>query len=95
MLAYCERSNNADAEVPPGTGGIVAAEFDFDGTGLFPYKHVGIDGKSPKLQFQMTHTHQQPGTYFACVRVISPPAGDSNSPLYRAPNLGRIRVVVT
>lgn len=82
------------AEVPPGTGGLVAAEFDFDGGGLFPYKHMGLDGKSPELQFQTTHTYKQPGTYFACVRVISQPSGDMRSPLYRAPNLGRIRVVV-
>jgi len=82
-----------DAEVPPGIGGIVSAEFDFDGAGLFAYKHA-VDGKSAKLQFQAAHRYTQPGTYYACVRVISQPAGDVHSPLYRAPNLGRIRVVV-
>lgn len=86
---------DAAGEVPPGMGNFVAGELDFDGTGVFAYKHAGIDGKSSALRFQTTHVYDRPGTYFACARLTSHPDGNVKSPLYRAPNLGRIRVVVT
>ena len=83
------------AEVPPNMGMFVKAEIDFDGTGAYPYKHTGLDGKSSKLEFQTSHTYDKPGTYYACARVASQPEGDTKSPLYNAINLARIRVVVT
>ena len=84
----------ARAQMPSGAGRIVAAEWDYDGLGKYPYRHAEIDGKAQQLTLRGSHTYDKPGTYFACVRVTGQADGDVKSPLYRVPNLGRIRIVV-
>lgn len=84
----------AEVEVPPGMGKIVAAEWDFDGQGIYPQAtEPGQLGKS-KLQLQIMHTFTKPGTYFPALRVASQRDGDFNTPFARVQNLGRVRVVV-
>lgn len=83
-----------DAEVPPGTGTVIVAEWDFDGEGKFPFQHE-VDGKAKSVKLSTTHAFDKPGTYFPAVRVISHREGDVKSPVRRVENLGRVRVVVT
>jgi hypothetical protein len=76
----------ATATTPPGTGKVVATEWDFDGTGTF---------EAPGTSLHRTHTYTTPGTYFAVVRVTSQRTGDRRTPYTQIQNLARVRVVVT
>ena len=59
----------ATAEVPPGTGKIVSAEWDFDGAGKYPVKSAIMPGA--KVTLSTTHSFPKPGTYFPALRVSS------------------------
>jgi hypothetical protein len=80
-------------EVPPGTGTLVAAEWDFDGSGEFAVKS-GLDGASSRLNIAATHVFTEPGTYFPALRVKSQRQGITTRPHAQVQNLGRVRVVV-
>ncbi|MHB8465210.1 MAG: PKD domain-containing protein [Acidimicrobiales bacterium] len=84
-----------EAEVPPGAGTIISAEWDFDGSGSYPFKHDGIDGTATKVLLTTTHTWDRPGTYFASALVKSHREGDVDAPSRRVPNLASARIVVT
>ena len=58
----------ATAAVPPGTGSIVAMEWDFEGSGLFA---VG-DSVTPAetIEVERRWSPAEPGTYFPVVRVV-------------------------
>lgn len=84
----------ATIEVPAGTGTIVAAEWDFDGSGEYAHAHE-VDGTEEKLRLTTTHAFDEPGTYFPALRVASQRQGRVDSPFARVLNLGRVRVVVT
>ena len=64
------------AETPPGGGYITRVEWDFDGTGAFPFVHAGIDGSARAVDLEITHAFATPGTYFPCVRVTAHRTGD-------------------
>jgi hypothetical protein len=83
------------AEVPPGAGTIVAAEWDFDGSGTYPFKHEGIDGTAAEVKMETTHAYDRPGTYFVTALVHSHRDGDSSAGSCRIPNLAQARVIVT
>jgi hypothetical protein len=82
------------AETPPGAGTIIAAAWDFDGSGSYPFSHDGIDGKATELTLTTTHTWDQPGTYFATAIVHSNVDSDVNAASRRLPNVASARVVV-
>ncbi len=82
----------ATIEVPPNTGSIVSAEWDFEGTGAFPVVEKLKTGNQVSLK--TTHTFSKPGTYFSTLRVASQREGDSTTPFARIQNLARVRVVV-
>ena len=84
----------AEIVVPPGTGTIVTAEWDFEGAGDFPHPTEGLDGSATRLGLTTTYAFSEPGTYFPALRVASHRQGDVNSPFARVLNLGRVRVVV-
>ena len=84
----------AVAEVPPGSGTIVAVEWDFDGQGGFPV-HEDVDGTDTAGKWARTHTYDAPGTYFATARVCSNREGDVQGEFRRLPNLASVRIVVT
>ena len=86
----------AVVEVPPHTGKVVAAEWDFDGSGKFPItsKFTLTDKTGSRATVKTTYTFSKPGTYFAALRVTSQRQGDANTPYARIQNLGRVRVVV-
>ena len=84
-----------DAEAPPGGGTIIGVEWDFDGTGTYPFAHDGIDGSQRALRLETTHRFDRAGTYFPCVRVTAHRDGDVAAAHCRLVNLGRVRVVVS
>ena len=82
--------------MPPGTGTIVAAEWDFEGTGDFP-DVVPFDNEESSYtskHITASHAFSAPGTYFPALRVTSQRLGQMNSAHGRIENLGRVRVVV-
>ena len=82
----------AVVEVPPNTGKIVSAEWDFDGLGDFPVKSELVPGE--RVVIRMTHAFARAGTYFPTLRAASQRQGDPSTPFARIANLGRVRVVV-
>lgn len=82
------------AEAPEGTGTIVAAEWDFDGTGRWPFRHAEVDGGRSRIELAVAHTFDVPGTYFPAVRVSSHREGRLDTATRTVPNLARVRVDV-
>ncbi len=80
--------------VPPGTGKIISAAWDFDGSGRFAAKAKLPVKPSASAVLSTTHSFAEPGTYFVTIKVESERNGDANSPYARIPNLARVRVVV-
>jgi hypothetical protein len=85
----------ATIENPPGTGPVVAADWDFEGTGEYATAAQLSDHKSAKVSVTSSHMYTRPGTYFAAIRATSQRDGDAETPFARNRNLGRVRVVVT
>ena len=84
----------AEIEVPPGTGVVVAAEWDFDGRGAYP---VAAELPSPpreRVAIETSFRFLRPGTWFPVLRAASQRSGDADTPYARIQNLGRVRVVV-
>jgi hypothetical protein len=82
-----------ETDVPPGAGTIVAVEWDFEGSGTFPFQH-DVDGTSANMMLSTTHSYDRPGTYFVTARVESHRDGDLKATSRRIPNLAQARVVV-
>jgi hypothetical protein len=82
-------------EVPPGTGKVVEAQWDFDGSGDFavPGEVKLSDAAGDRATVTTTYAYSKPGTYFAVLRASSQRQPD-NTPHARIPNLARARVVV-
>lgn len=86
----------AVVEAPPDTGTIVAAEWDFEGTGEYPISEE-FDEYScsrPFVALKRTYSFARPGTYFPALRVTSHRQSDKKSPFCRIQNIGRVRVIV-
>ena len=83
----------ASAAVPPGTGAIVAVEWDFDGAGGFRVS----DEVEPaeEVAVERLWSAPGPGTYFPVVRVVAQRDGDAATPYARLRNIARVRVVVS
>jgi hypothetical protein len=82
------------ADVPPGAGTVVSAEWDFDGAGDFPHHEGGIDGSRSSVSVTASYAFPEPGTYFPALRIASQRQGDLQTPHTRVLNLARVRVVV-
>src|SRR5438094_680664 len=81
-------------EVPPGTGKIIAAQWDFLGAGTFPVSAAIPAGTGERITVKTTYAFTRPGTYFVALRGSSQRMGDRATPYARITNLGRVRVVV-
>ena len=79
--------------VPPGTGKVVGAEWDFDGSGKFAEK-ASLKAAAQTVTLTASHVFAKPGTYFVAMRAFSHRTGNMTTPYARIPNLGRVRVVV-
>jgi hypothetical protein len=84
----------ATIETPPGTGSVVAADWDLEGTGEYPTAERLSSHKSAKVTVTASHAYTRPGVYFAAIRATSQRQGDAETPYARVQNLGRVRVVV-
>lgn len=86
----------AEIEIPPHTGKVIAAEWDFEGAGTFPVtgKFMSADKTGSRVTLKTTHTFAKPGTYFPTLRIASQRQGDTETPFARIQNLDRVRVVV-
>jgi hypothetical protein len=83
----------ASIAVPAGAGKVVAAEWDFEGSGTYPVpQDIGSPEASKDLA--VTHAFARPGTYFPVLRVTSQREGDAATPYARIQNIARVRVVV-
>jgi hypothetical protein len=82
------------AEMPPRAGTIVSIDWDFDGSGTYPFSHSEIDGTATEVKLSTTHSYDRPGTYFATALVHSHRDGDVTATSRRIPNLASARIVV-
>jgi hypothetical protein len=82
-------------EVPPSTGKVVVADWDFEGTGDFPVKGEikHTDAAGSRATVSTTYTFTKPGTYFPVLRAASQRQPDGTT-YARIENLARVRVVV-
>jgi hypothetical protein len=87
---------SAAIEVPQHTGRVVAAEWDFEGTGYSPVveQRTDRDASGTRVTLKATHAFSKPGTYFPALRATSQRQGDAETPFARIQDLGRVRVVV-
>lgn len=87
---------SAEIEIPPHTGKVIAADWDFEGAGTFPVvgKFTSTDKTGSRVTLKTTHAFAKPGTYFPTLRVASQRQGDTETPFARIQNLDRVRVVV-
>jgi hypothetical protein len=86
-------SFSATIDVPPGTGSVVGADWDFDGKGEFPASSP-VGRHARHVTVSTTHRFDKPGTYFVALRGVSQRQSDPNTPYARVRNLDRVRVVV-
>lgn len=86
-------SFQAKAQVPPGAGQIVKAEWDLDGDGTYTDAPLTRIGNTVTLQ--TTATFDKPGTYMVALRVSSERSGDPTARFALGQNLDRVQVVVT
>lgn len=85
-------------EVPPGTGKVVAAKWDFEGEGAFPIaqeiKGSSSNGSGTRVTLTASHAFPRPGTYFATILATSLREGDPHTSYARVDNIGRVRLIV-
>ncbi|WP_425826616.1 PKD domain-containing protein [Streptomyces fractus] len=82
----------AGITTPPGTGKVVATDWDFKGDGEFTSRPFGPP--SGTVETSASYTYTEPGTYFPSLRAVSQREGDTKTPYATVQNLGRMRVVV-
>jgi len=83
----------AKAQVPPGAGAVVKAEWDLDGDGV--YTHAPLVRVGSVVTLQTNVAFDKPGTYLVALRVSSERTGDPTATFALAQNLDRVQVVVT
>ncbi|KAH6678978.1 hypothetical protein VD0002_g5677 [Verticillium dahliae] len=81
------------AEVPPGTGKIIATEWDFMGRGEFTA--VPLAPVNESVDASVHFVYEEPGTYFPAIKVTAHRDGDTEAVFGRVSNLGRCRIVVS
>jgi len=84
---------NGTIEAPADAGSVVEVQWDFDGTGSFPVRSA-VSGNQSDIDVSITHSFDQPGTYFPVLRGVSQREGRAGIPQTRLYNLDRVRVVV-
>ncbi|WP_414888927.1 hypothetical protein [Sphingomonas sp. Leaf67] len=84
----------ATAEVPPGTGRIVSAEWDPEGAGTYPVKATIPPSAGGKVTLAYKYRYTSAGTVFPGIRVRSERQGRADSVYAQPVNIARARVVV-
>jgi hypothetical protein len=80
-------------EVPPGTGGVISAEWDYDGEGSYAEVERFKEG-AESATVRRSHVFDKPGSYFVALRATAQSKDAMGTPFAKRINLGRIRVVV-
>jgi hypothetical protein len=80
-------------DVPPGAGSVIAADWDFDGSGNFADKATVGHGQT-HVSLSAIHRFDKAGTYFVGLRGFSQRQGNAATLYTRIRNLDRVRVVV-
>jgi len=83
----------AKIEVPRGAGKVVAAEWDFEGTGTYPIEE-SLSSPQSFVTVSAAHAYERPGTYYPVIRATSQREGNVQTPYARIQNIARARVVV-
>jgi hypothetical protein len=83
-----------DIEVPAGTGVVVSAEWDYDGSGTYPDRDDFTESRSAQ-RVSRSRTFDEPGKWFVTLRVASQRDAEVGSAFGHAANLARVRVVVS
>ena len=78
---------NAQIDMPPNRGPVVAADWDFEGTGAYADAGTLSTAGAPSVTVTATHAYTCPGTYFAPIRASSNRDGDNATPFARVQNL--------
>lgn len=83
-------------DLPPNTGKIVSAAWDFEDAGTFAVegKLIADNKNVNRITLKTTHTFTKSGTYFPTLRVASQRQGDTNTPYTLIKNLGSVKIVV-
>ncbi len=84
----------ATVTVPPGTGRVVSARWDLDGSGRFTTTAALPPKPQPRAALRSSVSFAKPGTYFVTLKVESARQGLPASPYARIQNLARVRIVV-
>jgi hypothetical protein len=84
---------NGRIETPPGGGKVVAADWDFDGSGQFT-KHSQVRPGQSAISVSIDHAFDAPGTYFAVLRATAQRESARGSPYAHLQNLDRTRIEV-
>ena len=79
-------------EMPPNTGNLVKAEWDFEGAGEYS---IVTPLTGVRADIRTTFAFTAPGTYFPALRVSAQRQGDAATAYAQVLNLGRVRVVVS
>jgi hypothetical protein len=87
----------AEAEVPPGAGKLVSAEWSFEGEEDFLVmgEFTRISEDSGQAVVERVHRFEKPGTYFPVLRVTSNRLGSKEDIFTQVKNLCRVRVTVS
>ena len=85
---------SATIEVPKGTGKIVEAAWDFDGSGAFSSPAKLEQAVGDPVVVSASHSFGATGTYFVTLRAASQREDDAETPYARVSNLDRVRIIV-
>jgi hypothetical protein len=83
----------ATVNVPAGAGGVVAVEWDLDGSGDFAIKDAAIAG-APASYVARLERRLPKGVHIVVVRATSERNGDKGKALTRISNLARLHVTI-
>ncbi|WP_435358013.1 hypothetical protein, partial [Emticicia sp. SJ17W-69] len=84
----------ATIDIPTNSGKIVAADFDFDGSGKFATQGKIVTKNSSTAIVQVTRKFDKKGTFLPTIRVALQREDDAKTAFTRIQNLDRVRVVV-
>jgi hypothetical protein len=80
-------------ETPPGSGEVVVADWDFDGSGEFT-AHSQVRAGHNAVTVSIEHVFAAPGTYFAVLRATAQRRSARGTSYARLQNLARTRITV-
>jgi hypothetical protein len=79
--------------VPPGTGTVTSAKWDFSGTGEFG-EAAKLPVKAREVKVSATHRFDAPGTVYVALRATAQRQGAADNLYRQIQNLDRVRVVI-